>query len=239
MKDDLDVVGRFVRIAAKHRLPGMRDELHAIVEAEGAGDDMFVTVRDERGKTWKWFRAIELLPGRAELKPGQAPRVVTTDTREKVQMSADTKLMNLATTMVTTKGLPWGEAMRQAGLQLKDDEVLQYRGVNDEAEEKPAERSTPSELDGQALLAEAARPVMQERGIDARAAINLLLVQKFGGPTSTETPVSGLKKLPGEKFAQIVSRVAAERSISLRDASAMCATAFPSLAQSWSDGSAL
>jgi len=196
-------VGQWVVVdSTKHHLPlNLLNEPLEILTVEGAGDDAFVTLKGPRGVISHFgypeiFRVTELSPAPAIVKPGKAPRVVSSDAEEKVHMNAETKLMNLATTIAKTKGIRLADAAKEASLQLKNDEIDEYRGGSP----APAARASVTslsvtDLPGVARLRAATQRVAREEGLSLVDAADKVLCDRLpdAGATVFELRVQQLR----------------------------------------------
>jgi hypothetical protein len=130
------------------------------------------------------------------------------------------------------------DATVEAGRRLAGEAKAWHQDIRDGAEPEAGGTVTaPAATDGQALFSAAVRRVAAERGISGEEAVKIVLAEKFG--PASETPVVNLRRLPGEKFSQVVSRVEREMNLSTRESMRLCSERFPHLAAQWSDGSAL
>jgi hypothetical protein len=225
--------------------PDQLGRVYEIDKATGTGDDRFVRLKDDQGVIVKhrgydrWFRATELLPARAELKPGAAPRVVTTDAKEQVQMSVHMeRLINLS------------NELHRGGMSLRDATIEASRRLEKTAEayleenrcDDPVAPVRESALSlantgltpGQVALGLEARRVSAERGISQKDAVEFVLRERF-----EPRAVVSLRALPGENYFELTSRIARERGLTLADASRACAAENPGLAELWASGRAL
>ncbi len=184
--------------------PGAHPDLDGqrllITQVLGDGDDAMYAVRSDQGlvtglggRLVRYVRADEALPAPAE--PGERPRVVEVE-KETVHMSAETKLMNLATTIAKTKGIRLADAAKEASLQLKNDEFDEYRGGSP----APAARASVTSLNVidrpgvQRLRAETQR-VAREEGLTFDDAADKVLCDRLpdAGATRFELRVQQLK----------------------------------------------
>ena len=101
-------------------------------------------------------------------------------------MNADTKLLNLATTIAKTEGISLARATAKASQQLTADEIEEIRG----GRPSPAARASVTSLNATErpgvvrLRAEADR-LMRERGLSADDAVNAVLVMHVPDPGAT------------------------------------------------------
>ncbi|HKW00735.1 MAG TPA: hypothetical protein VJN96_12980 [Vicinamibacterales bacterium] len=112
--------------------PDLAGQRLLIIEVLGTGDDAMYAVRGDQGlvtglggRLVRYIRADEALP--APAMPGDRPRV-TDEKKETVHMNAETKQLNLATTIARTEGISLRDATFKANRQLTDDESDEIRG---------------------------------------------------------------------------------------------------------------
>ena len=143
------------------------------------------SLKDDGGRVVKWIRATDFLPAPANLRPRERPRVVEVE-KEIVHMSAETKLMNLATTIAKTEGISLARATAKASQQLTADEVEEYRGGSP----APAARASVTSLSVidrpgvQRLRAETQR-VASEEGISFDDAADKVLCDRLPDAAAT------------------------------------------------------
>lgn len=171
---------RVVIDATKHSVPlDLLNQPVEVVTEEGVGDDAFVTVRGPKGIVMDFgrpalYRATELLPAPAILKPGKAPRIASSDAEETVHMTATQNLISLANELGGRR-----EHYIEASRRLPGDAKAYRESFGSPAPEGELDSPQQStEADGVARLRTEADRKMREEGLSAEAAVDAVLRER-------------------------------------------------------------
>lgn len=242
--------GQRVSIARDHVLaPWQIDVSFEIEQVRGDGDDAFISVKDDKGRIYKWFRATELQPARRELAPRDRPRVVIDESKEQ-NISQDlynfaslnAELDREAQKIWKEEGGRLRDATTKAGRRLADRVEAYHLASRDHSPATPAPQSQPtpkSNAGATALHAQAER-LMRERGLSADDALREVAAaarERFEPQGSTPAAIS---LRADDTLVTFVARTASERTGGDQKAAYdLLKSALPALVESWSNGTAL
>jgi hypothetical protein len=178
-------VGQYITVdpAAHPDLAGQRLLITEVIDKDKQGrvfDRAMLAVSGDQGlvtglgrRMVRYIREDETQPAPAQ--PGERPRVVEVE-KETVHMNAETKLLNLATTIAKTEGISLARAAAKASQQLTSNEIAEYRGGTPEPEARTSftSRDVTERPGFQRLRAETQR-VAREEGLSFEDAADKVL----------------------------------------------------------------